>query len=293
MHFCFIIEAEYQHQRMPIAVARQLISWGHDVDLLETQTTITRLTDLTKERCDAYILKTVSGGPGLSIVEAAEAAGIATINNSRSIRLVRDKAVASVFAHTRGLPIPLTYFIAHPGLLIQIPTEDFPLVVKPVHGSSCRSIYRADSPAELATLNIAETNTDFLLAQKYVENSGFDIKLYVAGNEVFAVTKRSPLHPEVKVEKRLIPVTLELQNLALLVGQLFGLDIYGLDVVETSHGPMIVDINDFPSFGQVPQAVALVSSHIVQIASRSANRLNGPTIETLTGVIKEVAVSLP
>lgn len=293
MHFCFIIEAEYQHQRMPIAVARQLVSWGHDVDLLETQTTITRLTDLTKERCDACILKTVSGGPGLSIVEAAEAAGIATINNSRSIRLVRDKAVASVFAHTRGLPIPLTYFIAHPGLLMQIPTEDFPLVVKPVHGSSCRSIYRVNSPAELATLNIAETNTDFLLAQKYVENSGFDIKLYVAGNEVFAVTKRSPLHPEVKVEKRLIPVTLELQNLALLVGQLFGLDIYGLDVVETPHGPMIVDINDFPSFGQVPQAVALVSSHIVQIASRSAKRLNGPTTETLTGVIKEVAVSLP
>ncbi len=293
MHFCFIIEAEYQHQRMPIAVARQLVSWGHDVDLLETQTTITRLTDLTKERCDAYILKTVSGGPGLSIVEAAEAAGIATINNSRSIRLVRDKAVASVFAHTRGLPIPLTYFIAHPGLLMQIPVEDYPLVVKPVHGSSCRSIYRVDSPADLATLNIAETNTDFLLAQQYVENTGFDIKLYVAGNEVFAVTKRSPLHPEVKVEKRLIPVTLELQNLALLVGQLFGLDIYGLDVVETSHGPMIVDINDFPSFGQVPQAVALVSSHIVQIAPRSANRLNGPTIETLTDVIKEVAVSLP
>ena len=293
MHFCFIIEAEYQHQRMPIAVARQLVSWGHDVDLLETQTTITRLTDLTKERCDAYILKTVSGGPGLSIVEAAEAAGIATINNSRSIRLVRNKAVASVFAHARGLPIPLTYFLAHPGLLIQIPTEDFPLVVKPVHGSSCRSIYRVNSPAQLATLNIAETNTDFLLAKQYVENSGFDIKLYVAGNEVFAVTKRSPLHPEVKVEKRLIPVTLELQNLALLVGQLFGLDIYGLDVVETSQGPMIVDINDFPSFGQVPQAVALVSSHIVHIASRSANRLNGPTTETLTGVIKEVAVSLP
>ena len=293
MHFCFIIEAEYQHQRMPIAVARQLVSWGHDVDLLETQTTLTRLSDFAKGTYDAYILKTVSGGPGLSIVEAAEAAGIPTINPSRSIRLVRDKAVASVFAHTRGLPIPLTYFIAHPGLLMQIPAEDYPLVVKPVHGSSCRSIYRVDSPADLATLNIAETNTDFLLAQQYVENTGFDIKLYVAGNEVFAVTKRSPLHPEVKVEKRLIPVTLELQNLALLVGQLFGLDIYGLDVVETSHGPMIVDINDFPSFGQVPQAVALVSSHIVQIASRSANRLNGPTIETLTDVIKEVAVSLP
>jgi len=85
---------------------------------------------------------------------------------------------------------------------------------------------------------------------------------------------------------------LELRNLALLVGKLFGLDIYGLDVVETGDGPMVVDINDFPSFGQVPHAVALVSSEIVQIASRSLSRLNGLTSETSSDVINEVAVPL-
>src|SRR5205807_5623341 len=132
-------------------------------------------------------------------------------------------------------------FVAQPQLLKQIPIEDYPLVVKPTNGSSCRGIYRVDSPADLETLNMVEANASFFLAQQYIENSGFDIKLYVVGTEVFAVTKRSPLHPDIKVEKRLIPVTQELRNLAMNVGKLFGLDIYGLDVVETAHGPIVVD----------------------------------------------------
>ncbi len=280
MRFCFIIEARYRYELMPVAVARQLVEWGHSVDLLEPQTTITCLSHLTQEKYDAYVLKTVSDGPGLSLLEAAEAAGIPTINNSRSIRLVRDKTVATA------------YFVAHPGLLEQIPAEDYPLVLKPTNGSSCRDIFLIDSPADLAKLQLVETNARFFLAQQYVENRGFDIKLYVAGTEVFAVAKRSPLHPEVRVDKRLIPITLELRNLALLVGRLFGLDIYGLDVVETGDGPMVVDINDFPSFGQVPHAVSLVSWEIVQIASRRISGLNGLTPEPSSDVINEAAVPL-
>ncbi len=182
---------------------------------------------------------------------------------------MRDKAVAAAFAHAHGLPIPLTYFVAHPRLLKQVPLKDYPLVVKPTNGSSCRGIYRVDSPADLKTLRIAEANESFFLAQCYVENTGFDIKLYVVGKEVYALAKRSPLHPDVYVRKRLIPVTPELRMLALQVGHLFDLDIYGLDVVETRQGPVIVDINDFPSFGRMPEAVARVSTYILHIARRA------------------------
>src|ERR1700740_3465697 len=89
---------------------------GHEVDLLEPQLTITSLTELTRSRYDAYVLKTVSDGPGLSILEAAEAAGIPTINHSRAIRLVRDKVIATTRAIAHDLPTPLTYFVAHPSL---------------------------------------------------------------------------------------------------------------------------------------------------------------------------------
>lgn len=292
MHFCFIIEAQYRQQLMPMGIAQQLIEWGHDVDLLEPETTITCLSGFTRGNYDAYVLKTVSDGPGLSILEAAEAAGIPTINNSRSIRQVRDKTVATVFAHTHGLPTPLTYFVAHPGLLEQIPWEIYPLVVKPTNGSSCRGIYRVDSPADLETLKIAEANARFFLAQQYIENNGFDIKLYVVGTEVFAVTKRSPLHPEVNVEKRLIPVTTELKDLALHVGKLFGLDIYGLDVVETTRGPVVVDINDFPSFKHVPDAIRLVSSYIEHIAIHRIEQPVSPKTVELTDVLPKLTVSI-
>src|SRR2546430_5170122 len=88
MRFCFIIEDEYRRQSMPMVIARHLAQSGHAVDLLEPTKTVTALWDLRRRLYDAYILKTVADGPGLCILEAAETAGIPTINNSRSIRLV-------------------------------------------------------------------------------------------------------------------------------------------------------------------------------------------------------------
>src|SRR5437879_13134678 len=102
MYFCFIVEEQYRHDSMPMVIAERLLQWGHTVDLLEPSETVTCLSDLTRKGYDAYVLKTVAGGPGLSILQAAEAVGIPTINNSRSISLVRDKTIASAFAHAQG-----------------------------------------------------------------------------------------------------------------------------------------------------------------------------------------------
>src|SRR6266702_227579 len=268
MRFCVIIEAQYRNESMPMVVVDQLLQWGHEVDLLEPDKTVTCLTDLAKQDYDAYVLKTVSDGPGLSILEAAEAVGIPTINNSRSIRLVRDKAVAAAFALAHGLPIPPTYFVAHPRLLRQIPIENYPLVVKPSNGSSCKGVYLLNSPADVTALEDAETTESFFLAQRYAENTGFDMKVYVTGREVYAaVAKKSPLHPDMK--EHFVPLTPQIRKLALQVGTLFGLDIYGLDVVETPQGPAIVDINDFPSFGGVPRAVIRVSEYVLHAAKRA------------------------
>jgi len=257
---------------MAAGVLNQLREWGHRVDTLEPQRTITCLSDLLSRHYDALILKTVSDGPGLSILEAAEAVGIPTINHSLAIRRVRDKAVATALASAQGIPTPTTYFINSPPLLNQVPVEQFPLVVKPSHGSSCRDIYYCDSPSDVAHLQIDTAYTGSWLAQHYEENVGFDTKLYVAGTEVYAVAKRSPLHPELDVEKRPIPVTSALRNLALRVGALFGLDIYGLDVVETERGPVVVDVNDFPSFGLIPEAMTQVARCILEIAQRSKSQ---------------------
>src|SRR5258708_12314148 len=161
MRFCFIVEEQYRNDPMPMVIADQLLQWGHDVDLLEPQTAVTCLSDLAEQGYDAYVLKSLADGPGLSILEAAEAVGIPTINNSRAIRLVRDKAVAAAFAHAHGLPIPPTYFVAHPRLLKQIPPEKYPIVFKPSNGSSCRGIYQLATPPHLQPSKLPKATHTF------------------------------------------------------------------------------------------------------------------------------------
>jgi ribosomal protein S6--L-glutamate ligase len=265
MRFCFILEEKYANEPMPMVVADQLEQWGHQIDVLQAYSAVTNLTDLSLTTYDAYVLKTVSEGPGLTILEAAEAVGIPTINNSRAIRLVRDKAVAVAYAKACGLPVPPTYFVGHPRALVNVPHDIYPVVIKPTNGSSMQGVHLVRTPREMSRLRV-EKDT-YYLAMHYVENPGFDVKLYVTGQEVHAIVKGSVLHGP--VIEREVPVTPEMLTLARDVGKIFGLDLYGVDVLQTSEGLILVDINDFPSFGRVPRHVHSVADYILHAAYRA------------------------
>jgi ribosomal protein S6--L-glutamate ligase len=267
MRLCFIVEDRYRNDGMPLAVARQLGEWGHQVDLLAPQSSVARVSALVKEGAyDAWVLKTVSEGPGLSLLEAAAAWGVTTINDARAIRPVRDKAVAAAVAGRHGLPFPLTYFAAAPELLDKVPAEHYPLVVKPVNGSSGRSVYLVKNPRELAEVEGNVTGEGFMLAQPYVANPGVDFKVYNTGGELYATVQPSPLHPDIAVPPRTVPLSADLARLVVDVGRIFGLDLYGVDVVEGPEGWVVVDVNDFPSFRCVPDAVARVARTILRLA---------------------------
>jgi ribosomal protein S6--L-glutamate ligase len=268
---CFIVEEKYEHDVMPGAVVDVLRSWGHHVDVLRPNGMVADLWDLIptdSSQYDAFVLKTVSGGPGQSLLDAAGAAGITTVNDYRAIRLARDKAVAAVRARAAGIPFPKTWFASRTALLDQIPAGVYPLVIKPNNGSSCEQVFRVDSPDQLAELDIDDSGC--LLAQPYLPNPGYDVKLYNTGDEVFATVKRSPLHPGAEVVEEQIPVTPELRALALAVGRAFGLDIYGIDVIETADGWVVLDVNDFPSFGKVPEAAHRLARTVLRVTRRGA-----------------------
>ena len=265
VRFCFILEEKYAHEPMPMVVADQLQQWGHEIDVLEPFTAVINLTDLSLSTYDAYVLKTVSEGPGLTILEAAEAVGIPTINNSRAIRLVRDKAVAAAYAQACGLPVPPTYFVGHPRALLNLPHDIYPVVIKPTNGSSMQGVHLVRTPEEMAQLEVDKDN--YYLAQRYTENPGYDYKLYVTGQEVHAVVKSSILHGSVSEHE--VPITREMLTLARSVGRAFGLDLYGVDVLQSSDGPVLVDINDFPSFGGVPRHVLSIAEYILHAAYRA------------------------
>ncbi|UQI45403.1 hypothetical protein M1P56_14110 [Streptomyces sp. HU2014] len=272
MRICFLVEEQYRHDGMPVDVIRQLSAWGHRVDVLRPGGSLLKLSETVRAgEHDAWVLKTVSGGPGLTLLEAAANVGLTTVNDARSIRGVRDKALAAVIAEHHGLPVPVTYAAARPEEFAEIPDAAYPLVVKPADGSSGRAVRLVPSPDRLPTAG-EEGMGGMLIAQPYVPNSGVDLKVYCVDGELYATERCSPLHPGQPVRERQVPLTAEVAAIATEVGAVFGLDLYGLDIVRGPDGPVLVDVNDFPSFRQVPDAVARVAWAILRLADAGPNR---------------------
>ncbi|WP_050779534.1 30S ribosomal protein S6 modification protein RimK [Streptomyces sp. C] len=267
MRLCFLVEEHYRHDGMPNEVVRQLTAWGHQVDVVRPGGSLLRMDGLVRAGAhDAWVLKTVSGGPGLTLLEAAAAAGTTTVNDARSIRGVRDKALAAALGSARGLPLPPTYALARPELLAGVPDSAYPLVVKPADGSSGRGVHLVPSPDRLAALLPELAGEGMLVAQPYVPNSGTDLKVYGVGGELYATERRSPLHPDSPVRERRVPLSAEVARIAARVGEVYGLDLYGVDVLLGPDGPVVVDVNDFPSFRQMPDAAARVARAVLDLA---------------------------
>ncbi|GHJ21564.1 hypothetical protein TPA0909_31780 [Streptomyces albus] len=86
---------------MPVEVIRRLRAWGHRVDVLRPGSALLRVSEEIRAGShDAWVLKTVSGGPGLTLLEAAAAVGLTTVNDARAIRGVRDKALAAAIGRS-------------------------------------------------------------------------------------------------------------------------------------------------------------------------------------------------
>jgi ribosomal protein S6--L-glutamate ligase len=105
-----------------------------------------------------------------------------------------------------------------------------------------------------------------------------DIKVYNTGEDLYATVQPSPLHPDIAVPPRTVPLAADLARLVADVGTIFGLDLYGVDVVEGAEGWVVVDVNDFPSFRFVPDAVSRVASTILRLADHGRRR--PPKLET-------------
>jgi ribosomal protein S6--L-glutamate ligase len=266
---CFLVEEPYRYDGMPLDVVHRLTAWGHHVDVVWPGRSLLRLSDgIQAGTHDAWVLKTVSGGPGLSLLEAAAAVGLTTVNDVRSIRPVRDKTLAAVIAARHGLPVPTTYTALHREDLAEIPAAEFPLVVKPADGSSGRAVQLVSAPEQL----LAPAGGDGgqgagpFVAQPYIPNPGHDLKAYCVAGEVHATVRRSPLHPEQSVTEGEAALSAEVAWLVQQVGAVYGLDLFGVDIVLGPDGPVIVDVNDFPSFRGVPDAVDRVSRAVLRLA---------------------------
>ena len=57
-----------------------------------------------------------------------------------------------------------------------------------------------------------------------------------------------------------------LRGLARRCGSLFGLELYGLDCLETPEGLVVIEVNEFPNYTGVPKADAKLADYVIRRA---------------------------
>lgn len=101
------------------------------------------------------------------------------------------------------------------------------------------------------------------MIQDLVTGDGRDHKVYLAGRHVRGLLKAAPAgNPTTEA---FVPSE-ELAAMASRTGAALGLDVYGVDLVVGPYGPRVIDVNPFPGFRGIPDAAALVASHLLALA---------------------------
>ena len=253
-----------------IAVALQQLSSRHAVRLLDVRTISAEQAiaqEQTRELAALYLLK--SHAPqALELAHYLEGQGALVVNSWASSLACQDRVAMTQRMQEAQLPWPGTRFypslaslLNQPALLAQLA---FPLIIKSRYSHRGDLVGKIDALAELQTL-LPRWSQEPIVLQEFAAGDGWDIKLWVINQEIFAARRRTPLEDHVSKEDFPIQtqdLPAEWAEITRAIGTAFDLRLYGVDLLMTTQGPVIIDVNSFPGFRGVPGAdnalVALV-----------------------------------
>ena len=178
--------------------------------------------------------------------------------------MLRDKIITFQILLAADVPVPETYAVSRLDQLTPL-LEEGPLVVKPYKGSDGRGVHVVWDADEL---DQEPSRGEPLFAQRYHEPQGRDRKIYCIGGQLFGVKRVWPAHTYQEKLGEPFTITPELHEIALACGRTFGIDFYGLDIIESDGKPYVVDMSSFPGFKGVPDAALRLADYIFATAER-------------------------
>jgi ribosomal protein S6--L-glutamate ligase len=246
------------------ATFRVLADRGVTLDLLRPDETLVDLERLRVEN-DLYILK--SGTElALSVAGALHALGAATLNPYPTVAMMRNKIIVTRMLQAAGLPVPETCVANDPQAFRPL-LDSGPIILKPYRGSRGQGIRVVRHQRDLD----GERDNGLLLAQRYREPDGPDFKIYCIGGRLFGVRRTFPIQRyEDKLGTPFTP-TPELADIAFRCGRVFGIALYGLDIVMSGGQPYVVDVQKLGSYMGVPDAPRLLADYLMSAARRAVH----------------------
>jgi ribosomal protein S6--L-glutamate ligase len=196
---------------------------------------------------------------GSAIVRQFEMQNVFTTTSSIAIVRSRDKLRSMQLLAKTGVGIPKTVFSRE--------TADFedvleqvggaPVIIKIARGTHGNGVVLAETrKAAMAVMQAFFVEGVSFLVQEYIEESaGTDIRAFVVNGQVVASMKRQSLTDDFRSnlhqggEGTPIKLTDEERKTAQKAAKAMGLTIAGVDLMRSSRGPLVLEVNSSPGFG--------------------------------------------
>jgi ribosomal protein S6--L-glutamate ligase len=201
---------------------------------------------------------------GCALTRQFESMGVYALNASAAISQSRDKLFSLQLLLKSGLDIPTTGFANSP-----VETNDLikmvggaPLVVKLLEGAQGRGVVLAETKkAAESVINAFKALRANLLVQEFIkEAGGKDLRCFVIGGKVVASIERAAAAGEFRANlhqggvARLAKITAAERALAVRAAKTMGLMIAGVDIIRSSKGPLLLEVNSSPGLEGIESA---------------------------------------
>ncbi len=220
---------------------------------------------------------------GLAVVNQLDMMGVPLVNSSQPIARSRDKLRALQHLVRAGVPVPRSVMARHPSQARQALTfvGGAPVILKLMKGTQGIGVILAET--EQMVQQVMETFWGMkltVLMQEFVEESeGRDIRALVVGRRVVSAMRRHARLGEFRsnVHRGGVGVSVDLPpahaRVAVLASRSLGLQVAGVDMLESRDGPRVIEVNSSPGFEGLEHYTGVdVARIMIEYAMRHARR---------------------
>lgn len=218
---------------------------------------------------------------GSAVVRQFEMMGTYCLNESVAITRSRDKLRSLQILARAGIGLPVTAFANSTDAtsqLIEI-VGGAPLVVKLLESTQGKGVVLCEtrSAAEAIIEAFRGLKANFLVQEYVKEAGGADIRCFVIGDKVVAAMKRQAKAEEFRSNLHrggaasLIRLTPEERSTAVRAARRMGLNVSGVDILRSNHGPVVLEVNSSPGLEGIEAATGQdVAGQIIKFIERNA-----------------------
>jgi ribosomal protein S6--L-glutamate ligase len=218
---------------------------------------------------------------GAAVLRQFEMMGTYPLNESVAITRSRDKLRSIQIMARAGIGLPLTGFAHFPQNtqnLIKL-VGGAPLVVKLLEGTQGKGVVLAEThkAAESVIDAFRELNANFLVQEFIKEAGGADIRALVIGDKVVAAMKRQAKEGEFRSNLHrggsatIVKLTPQERSTAVRAAKKMGLNVSGVDLLRSNHGPVVMEVNSSPGLQGIEEATGKdVAGLIIQYIEKNA-----------------------